>query len=95
MHEPRRQTPPTEGGREGYQPQPPRTRARLKRRDTSGFSHLSDFNRIVQSMQIDTPDGYTDMPTFNTVLGDFVLNNPTLIMAPASYSTMNGRQRLN
>ena len=35
-------------------------------------------------MQIDTPDGYADMPTFNTVLGDFVLNNPTLIMAPAS-----------
>ena len=59
--------------------------------DAVGLADLCDFNRIVQPMQINTPDGYTDMPAFNVALSDFVLNHPTLIMAPASYSTMNGR----
>ena len=58
---------------------------------STGLAHLSDFDRIVQPMQIDAPNGYTDMTTFNAALSDFVLNHPTLIMAPASYSTMNGR----
>ncbi len=60
-------------------------------KDTEGLRHLADFARVVRPMQIAPPDGYSDIAAFNTALSDFVLNHPTLILAPASYSTMNGR----
>lgn len=52
---------------------------------------VHDFDRLIRPAIIDVPDGYSDLSQFNEALVNHVLNHPTLVEAPASYSTMNGR----
>lgn len=59
--------------------------------DEQGLRVVHDFDQLVRPQIIDTPDGYKDLDAFNTALVRHVLNHPTLVEAPASYSTMNGR----
>ena len=59
--------------------------------DQKGLSHLSDFQRLVHLTRLNAPRGYDDLKSFNSALSNFVLNHPSLVMAPESYSTVNGR----
>lgn len=52
---------------------------------------VHNFDKLIRPRVIDVPDGYADLSAFNAALVEHVLNHPTLVEAPASYSTMNGR----
>ena len=52
---------------------------------------VHDFDQLVRPQIVDVPDGFADLDAFNEALVTHILNHPTLVEAPASYSTMNGR----
>lgn len=59
--------------------------------DYEGLRIVHDFDQLVRPQIIEVPEGFQDLATFNAALVEHVLNHPTLVEAPASYSTMNGR----
>lgn len=59
--------------------------------DHEGLRKVHNFDLLVRPNIVDVPDGFDDLAAFNAALVDHVLNHPTLVEAPASYSTMNGR----
>lgn len=59
--------------------------------DEGALRVVHDFDQLVRPQIIDVPEGFQDLDAFNAVLVKHVLNHPTLVEAPASYSTMNGR----
>lgn len=59
--------------------------------DYEGLGAVHNFEQLLRPQIIDVPDGYEDLGSFNAALVEHVLNHPTLVEAPASYSTMNGR----
>jgi len=59
--------------------------------DNEGLRTVHDFDQLVRPQIIEVPEGFKDLDSFNAALVEHVLNHPTLVEAPASYSTMNGR----
>lgn len=52
---------------------------------------LVDFDRLIQPIHLDTPPGFGNMAEFNVALSDHILNHPSLVFAPTSHATRNGR----
>lgn len=59
--------------------------------NTERLRIVHDFDLLLRPDIIDTPEGFSDLKAFNSALVEHVLSHPTLVDAPASYSTMNGR----
>jgi tetratricopeptide (TPR) repeat protein len=56
------------------------------------LAELVDLEHFVQPMHHDPPSGFRDMADFNRELIAHVMRHPTLVVAPASHTTMNGKQ---
>jgi len=52
---------------------------------------LVDFDRLIQPVQWDAPEGYDDLESFNQALAAHILDHPTLVFAPTSHATREGR----
>ena len=56
------------------------------------YDALVDLERFVRPIRHDPPKGYKTIDAFNTALNNHVTSHPTLVHAPASHTTMNGKQ---
>ncbi|MDA7946644.1 MAG: tetratricopeptide repeat protein [Hyphomicrobiaceae bacterium] len=60
--------------------------------ERDAYAGLVDLERFVRPIRHDPPEGYDTIDAFNTALNDHVTSHPTLVDAPASHTTMNGKQ---
>lgn len=56
---------------------------------------LVDFDKLIGAFDIDVPDGYADLATFNEALSDFCQNHRSLKYAPSDKATEFGSQTNN
>lgn len=56
------------------------------------YDALVDLDRFVRPIKHEPPPGFGDIDAFNKALQDHVTNHPTLVTAPSSHTTMNGKQ---
>ena len=63
--------------------------------DTDALQHLVDFDRLIGAFDIDVPDGYEDLESFNRALADFCQGHRSLKYAPSDKATEFGSQTNN
>jgi predicted TPR repeat methyltransferase len=63
--------------------------------DTDALQHLVDFDRLIGAFDIDVPDGYDDLDSFNQALADYCQGHRSLKYAPSDKATELGSQTNN
>lgn len=63
--------------------------------DTDALQHLVDFDRLIGAFDIDVPDGYDDLDSFNRALADYCQGHRSLKYAPGDKATELGSQTDN
>ena len=58
---------------------------------TEKYETLVDLERFVRPIKHDPPAGFDDIDAFNQALKEHVTSHPTLVTAPSSHTTMNGK----
>ncbi len=56
------------------------------------YDALVDLDLFVRPIAHEPPSGFKDIEAFNKALNDHVMKHPTLVTAPSSHTTMNGKQ---
>lgn len=59
--------------------------------DREAVRALTGFDRFVRPVRIAAPDGFAGLDAFNAALADHIRGHPTLVFAPASHATRQGR----
>lgn len=52
---------------------------------------LTDYDRFILPVDIDTPEGYADVATFNEALVAHIIEHPSLVESPRSHATVDGQ----
>jgi tetratricopeptide (TPR) repeat protein len=52
---------------------------------------LLDFDRLIRMRRVTAPQGFSGLTAFNAALAEHVLAHPTLVYAPASHATRQGK----
>lgn len=63
--------------------------------DTEALQHLVDFDRLIGAFDIDVPDGYVDLASFNQALADYCQGHRSLKYSPSDKATEFGSQTNN
>lgn len=63
--------------------------------DHQGLRELVDFDRLIEAFDIDVPDGYADLASFNQAITDFCQQHRSLKYAPEDKATEFGSQTNN
>lgn len=59
--------------------------------ETAAFAELVDLDRFLAPQSPAPPMGFADIAAFNDALAERMLSHPTLVDAPASHATRNGK----
>jgi uncharacterized protein (TIGR02466 family) len=64
--------------------------ARMSLGDAAEVERLLDHERLVSRVELDVPDGFSDLATFNRALAAHAAAHPTLVESPSSHATTAG-----
>lgn len=59
--------------------------------DVDGARYLVDFKKLLHATELTVPNAFMDLGAFNTALADHICAHPSLVDAPASHATRQGK----
>ncbi len=60
--------------------------------EKDAYDTLVNLEKFVRPIRHEPPDGYDTIDAFNAALNEHVMSHQTLVTAPSSHTTMNGKQ---